>query len=62
MLKFVHLTDTHLVPAPRPLYALDPRDRLARAVDDINRKQPDATFVVVTGDLAHFGEAAAYTE
>lgn len=62
MLKFVHLTDTHLVPAPRPLYALDPRDRLPRAIDDINRKQPDAAFVVVTGDLAHLGEAAAYAE
>ncbi|MDH5557019.1 MAG: phosphodiesterase [Alphaproteobacteria bacterium] len=62
MLKFVHLTDPHLVPAPRPLYALDPRERLALAVDDINRKQPDAAFVVVTGDLAHLGEAAAYAE
>ena len=62
MLKFIHLTDPHLVPAPRPLYALDPRERLARAVDDINRKQPDAAFVVVTGDLAHLGEAAAYAE
>lgn len=62
MLKFVHLTDTHMVPAPRAIYTLEPRNRLRRAVDDINTLLPDAAFVVVTGDLAHLGEPAAYNE
>ena len=50
-MKFVILTDTHLVPAGRRLYALDPAARLAAAVELINRDHDDLTFVIVTGDL-----------
>jgi 3',5'-cyclic AMP phosphodiesterase CpdA len=63
---FLHLTDLHVIPdgAP-PLYGLDPGERLARAVADIAaRHGPDgaapAAFAVVTGDLTHHGEPAAY--
>ena len=59
-MKFVILTDTHLVPAGRRLYALDPAARLAAAVELINRDHDDLTFVIVTGDLAHWGEQGAY--
>ena len=59
-MKFVILTDTHLVPAGRRLYALDPAARLAAAVELINRDHDDVTFVIVTGDLAHWGEQGAY--
>ena len=61
-MKFIHLTDTHFVPAPRRLYALDPRERLRLAIADINRRHADAAFAVVTGDLAHFGEPDAYRD
>ena len=59
-MKFVILSDTHLVPAGRRLYALDPAARLAAAVELINRDHDDLTFVIVTGDLAHWGEQGAY--
>jgi 3',5'-cyclic AMP phosphodiesterase CpdA len=58
--KLIHLTDTHLVAPPKKLFALDPRARLAPAVADINRRHADAEMVVVTGDLAHWGEPGAY--
>lgn len=59
-MKFIHLTDTHLVPRGQKLYDLDPSQRLRAAVDSINGEHGDADFVVVTGDLAHWGEGAAY--
>lgn len=59
-MKFVILTDTHFVPNGRKLYGLDPAARLAIAVDRINATHRDIAFVVVTGDLAHWGEKAAY--
>lgn len=60
MLKFIHLTDTHLVASGQALYGVDPAWRLRQAIDSIHREQPDAAFVIVTGDLAHWGEPAAY--
>ena len=59
-LKFVHLTDPHLVPPGERLYGLDPAERLRAAIDDINRHHPDAAFALVTGDLAHRGQVEAY--
>ena len=46
-MKFVHITDTHLVPRRR-LYGLDPKARLGAAVGDIRRHHADAELVVVT--------------
>jgi 3',5'-cyclic AMP phosphodiesterase CpdA len=63
---FLHLTDLHVTPEGAPtLYGLDPGERLARAVEDIARRHgpagaAPAAFAVVTGDLTHHGEAAAY--
>lgn len=59
-MKFIHLTDTHFVPEGQTLYGRDPRLTLERAVWDINRHHGDADCVVVTGDLTHWGEAAAF--
>jgi len=59
-MKFVILSDTHFVPAGRKLYGLDPAARLAIAVDKINATHRDIAFVIVTGDLAHWGEQGAY--
>ena len=59
-MKFIHLTDPHLVPPGRKLYGLDPNERLRAAIADINAHHRDAEFVLITGDLAHRGETAAY--
>jgi 3',5'-cyclic AMP phosphodiesterase CpdA len=60
VLKFIHLTDTHLVAPGRSLYGTDPAWRLRQAIDAINAEHPDAAFTIVTGDLAHWGESEAY--
>src|SRR5262245_16443455 len=59
-MKFVVLTDTHFVARGRKIYGLDPAERLAAAIEVINRDHRDLAFVIVTGDLAHWGEDAAY--
>ena len=61
-MKFIHLTDTHFVPAGGVLYGQSPRTGLVPAVQDINRYHSDAEFVVITGDLSHWGEKAAYED
>ena len=61
-MKFIHLTDPHLVPRPRRLYDIDVHDRLAAAVKSINENHADAEFCMVTGDLADKGEQDAYLE
>ena len=60
MQKFIHITDTHLVPPGQLLYGLNPIDRLALCVGDVNRNQADAALAVLTGDLCHKGEPEAY--
>lgn len=59
-MKLIHVTDTHLVTPGVSLYDLDPYDRLTKCVDDILANHADAALCVVTGDLAHKGEQAAY--
>ena len=59
-MKLIHLTDPHFVSPGKRLYGLDPRARLDAAVKSINALHGDAAAVVITGDLAHWGEVAAY--
>ena len=59
-MKWIHLTDTHLVRAGEILYGLDPMARLQACVADINRHHADADLVVITGDLTHYGDAEAF--
>ena len=59
-MKIVHITDTHLVTPGQSLYQTDPYERLAQCIDDVVANHGDAAFCVLTGDLAHKGEAAAY--
>ena len=59
-MKWIHLTDTHLVRAGEILYGLDPMARLQACVADINRHHADADLVVITGDLTHYGDADAF--
>ncbi len=58
-MKFIHLTDTH-VTGSGLLYGQDPAARLRAAVRSINTEHGDAAFVVLTGDMTHWGDAAAY--
>ncbi len=59
-MKFIHITDTHLVPPGETLHGLDPRARLDACIADVNANHADAEFCVITGDLAHFGQIEAY--
>jgi len=59
-MKFIHLTDTH-VTGKGALYGQDPAARLRAAVASINWDHSDADFVVLTGDMTHWGDAEAYT-
>ena len=58
-MKFIHLTDTHVVGSGL-LYGQDPAERLTEAVTSINAEHSDAEFVIVTGDMTHWGDADAY--
>jgi len=59
-MKFVQVTDLHLVPHGGPLFDTDPVERLRLCLADITVHHGDAEFVVFTGDLAHHGEVGAY--
>lgn len=59
-MKFIHLTDTHLIADAGLLYGTNPKQRLQLAVRHLLAHQPDAQAVVITGDLTHYGHAQAY--
>ncbi|GFE48288.1 3',5'-cyclic adenosine monophosphate phosphodiesterase CpdA [Roseobacter cerasinus] len=58
-MKFIHLTDTHVI-GDGLLYGEDPGERLRLAVQSINTEHGDAEFVILTGDMTHWGDASAY--
>jgi 3',5'-cyclic AMP phosphodiesterase CpdA len=58
--KLVHITDPHLVTPGESLYGTDPYERLGLCLDDVLEHHAEAAFCVITGDLAHLGELAAY--
>ncbi len=60
MLKFLVISDLHLVGEGETSMTLDTAARLDNCVATINARYPDADFVVVAGDLADRGEEAAY--
>jgi len=59
-MRFVQITDPHLVPHGGLLHGLDPVRRLEACIADINRYADDLGFCVITGDLANGGELDAY--
>ena len=59
-MKFIHITDLHLVAPGKILHGLNPEQRFSKSIDEINELHADAECVVVTGDLADAGESAAY--
>lgn len=59
-MKFIHVTDTHLVTPGETLKGLDPGKRFSACIDSINQTHEDAECMVITGDLADIGGTAAY--
>lgn len=59
-MKFIHLTDPHVISGGLPLYGRDPAAGLAAAIADINARHADAELVVVTGDLTNWAEQSSY--
>ena len=59
-MKLIQITDLHLVEPADRLFDADPQERLRLCLTDILTNHADADLLVVTGDLAHHGEPAAY--
>jgi len=58
--KFIHITDFHLVAPGETLWGLDPTARLEQCLGDITKWHADADFCVMTGDLTNAGDVSAY--
>lgn len=59
MQKLIWLSDLHFVAEGR-VQGHDPRVRLSRAVDWINRHHPDAAYCVISGDMVDRATAQDY--
>lgn len=59
-LKFVVMSDLHLVGHGETSMTLDTAERLERAVACVNARYADADFCIIAGDLADEGRAEAY--
>ncbi len=59
-MKLVHISDIHLTAPGERMGGLNPHRRLAQALDDVGAQHSDAARIIVTGDLTHWGEPAAY--
>jgi 3',5'-cyclic-AMP phosphodiesterase len=61
VLRFIHLTDTHIGPTEAfELYGKQPLPILRRVIDEINRLDFPIDFVLHTGDVVDDGSAEAY--
>ena len=62
-MKFIHLSDTHLLGAPsEKLYGLKPAKRLKKAFKNIQAHHANADFIVITGDLTNDADVRAYAQ
>lgn len=60
-MKIIQITDLHLVRPGNRLFDTDPKERLRLCLEDIGKHHADADLMVITGDLAHNGDPAAYS-
>jgi 3',5'-cyclic AMP phosphodiesterase CpdA len=60
-MKLVHISDIHLTCPGERMGGLDPHRRFAQALSEVRAKHQDADRIIITGDLTHWGEPAAYT-
>lgn len=59
-LKFVVMSDLHVMPEGELSMTLDTGARLERAIDAVIERHADADFCILAGDLADLGQPAAY--
>lgn len=59
-MKLIHISDTHLTIPGERMGGLNPHRRLAQALADLAAHHRDADRLIISGDLTHWGEAAAY--
>lgn len=59
-MKIIHISDIHLTIPGEVMGGLDPHARFASALADVVDNHADAARIIITGDLAHWGERAAY--
>ena len=59
-LKFVVMSDLHLMPEGELSMTLDTGARLEQAIDAVVARYADADFCVLAGDLADLGQPVAY--
>ncbi|MFK8075663.1 MAG: phosphodiesterase [Granulosicoccus sp.] len=59
-MKFIHMTDTHLLRDGEWFLGFDTQSRFERCVQSIREKHSDAHCIIVTGDIAERGEPEAY--
>ena len=59
-MKFIHISDLHLIAPGNTLWGFDPLARLDACLADILAHHGDAAFCAISGDLTERGEVAAY--
>ena len=59
-MKFIHVTDPHLVAPGERVHTLNPLPRFEACIRTINNRESDAELVVITGDLVDRGQLSAY--
>lgn len=59
-MKIIHISDIHLTIPGERMGGLDPHRRFRQALEDVSAHHTDATRIVITGDLTHWGEVEAY--
>lgn len=60
-MRFVQLSDPHVVPLERqPVHKFNTAERLRCAIAAVNRLRPAPEFVVLTGDLTNDEQASSY--
>ena len=59
-MKFIHISDIHLVSGDGPLNGCVPSARLNKCIQDITKWHGDAKFCVISGDLSEYAEKGAY--
>tara|TARA_R110002124_G_scaffold133782_2_gene296320 strand:- start:1833 stop:2660 length:828 start_codon:yes stop_codon:yes gene_type:complete len=59
-MKLVHISDIHLTIPGERMGGLDTHRRFAQALEDVRAHHCDAARIIITGDLTHWGEPAAY--
>ncbi|MGJ8624660.1 MAG: metallophosphoesterase [Yoonia sp.] len=59
-MKLVHISDIHLTVPGERMGGLNPHRRFAQALDHVRAQHGDAARIIITGDLTHWGEPAAY--